>query len=93
MRSSELGDDVILFAKKVARHHVINFMDVIFEEIKSNKELSEDYDRITKKRIGKKAIPRFRDLEEIREEIRMAMLYVFMMSGISREWPGGDKKR
>jgi hypothetical protein len=92
MYGKRLKDDVVDFARKLVDYHITNLMDNIFKDIKEDKELTKDYDKFMEKRIGRKGIPKFKDLEEAHEEIRMGIMYVFMLGGISHNWPGKGKK-
>jgi hypothetical protein len=80
--------EVIRFAKNAMKYHMEYLKDHIFNEIEQNEKLSMEYlDLLDDRCTGKKQSARDKIIDELREEIWLAITNVFMVNGLLHDWP------
>jgi hypothetical protein len=83
-----MDKDTLALARKAVLEHLKDMVSHIHRDIDTDKDLLADYDVLLKKKNGGEFPPHFKHLQELRDELSRAIIYVLIAHNI---WPIIDR--
>jgi hypothetical protein len=83
-----MDKDTLALARKAVLEHVKDMVPHILKDIDTDEDLRADYDVLLKKKNGGEFPPRFKHLQELRDELCRAILYALVERDL---WPITDR--
>jgi hypothetical protein len=83
-----MDKDTLALARKAVLEHVKDIVPHILKDIDTDEDLRADYDILLKKKNGGEFPPLFKHLQELRDELCRAIIYVLVAHNI---WPIIDR--